>query len=210
MRILFPLCAAILLQALPAATGDGPVTAETVLARFVQVVGGRAALEARTLVHHRGTIVQDLTWKEPTHQEWSFRAEADTAGAVRYAETVGWADLPDTHCADLSSKLRWIMHPRFALVVAEFFPDLRYAGTELREGRFVQRLVPARLPPEHHALSFDEETGLLAHVGYHTDVLDWRAVDGVLVPHRWVCGRKGGHTTWVFAEIATGPAPTGD
>ena len=39
-------------------------TAEDVLQRFVSAVGGRAALERIQARHFRGTIIQDLTWKE--------------------------------------------------------------------------------------------------------------------------------------------------
>ena len=182
-------------------------TVEAVLARFVAAVGGATALEQPQVRHYRGTIVQDLTWTDPQHQETPFLAEADAAGRVRYAEVAAWADVPDTNASSLSAKLRWILHPRFALQVEEFFPNLAVTGRETRNGRPVVVLSPRDLKFEHYALYFDEETGLLNHVGYHNDVQDWREVDGVLFPHRWVFGRKGGHTTYVFAEVAAGPAP---
>lgn len=173
----------------------------------------RAAAPARSLrgilhtptAHHRpGPELEG-----PQHQEWPFHAEADTTGRVRYAEMATWADLPDTHCAELTFKLRWVMHPRFALHVAEFFPDLYFEGTVMHQGRYVRVLVPAGQRPEYHSLYFDEATGLLSHIGYHNDLLEWRAVDGVMRPHRWVFGRKGGHTTYLFEEVAASPAPLG-
>ena len=38
---------------------------------------------------------------------------------------------------------------------------------------------------------------------------DWREVDGVMYPHRWVFGRKGGHTTYAWNTVERGPAPRG-
>jgi hypothetical protein len=53
----------------------------------------------------------------------------------------------------------------------------------------------------------DEETGLLNHVGYHNDLGDWRAVNGVKHPHRWAFGHKGGHTTYISEKIVVSKAP---
>lgn len=195
-----------MLLATPTAAGDAPTTSE-VLAHFIDAVGGRAALEACTVRHYRGTIVEDLSWKDPRHREWPFLAEADTAGGVRYAEVATWAELPAHDDGEPRRKLRWIFHPHFALVVEKFFPDLESTGEETRNGRRVQVLAPRGMKAEHYALYFDGETGLLSHIGYHNDLQDWREVDGVLFPHRWVFGRKGGHTTYVFEEVCTQNAP---
>lgn len=184
------------------ALAGGRSPADEVLERFVEAVGGRAALEAIENRTVRGTIVQDLTWSDPTHEETPFVAEADARGRVRYAESADRADLPDLDDGEPSRQLRWLLHPRFALVVEEFFPGLRVAGREVRDGREVVVLAPADLRYEYYALYFDVETGLLRHVGYHNDVLDWHVVEGgVLFPGRWVFGRKGGHTTYVFEQV---------
>ena len=189
-----------------ARAGELPDVRE-VLDRFVEAVGGRAVLEQAPVQHYQGTIVQDLSWKEPPYQETGFVAEADAEGRLRYAESSSWFHLPAGDDGEVRRKLRWIMHPRFALVVEEFFPDLQVRGREVRDGRPMIVLVPADLPAEHYALYFDERTGLLAHVGYHNDLEDWRLAEGVLFPRKWVFGRKGGHVTYVFEEVSTGPAP---
>lgn len=182
-------------------------TTEEVLVRFVVAVGGREAMEEVHVRHYRGVIVQDLSWKEPRHQETPFVAESSSGGQVRYAEATSWLGLPTEDDGTPRDKLRWLIHPRFALVVEQFFPDLEVKGRELREGRSVIVLESGPLPREHYALYFDEESGLLAHIGYHTDLRDWRRVDDVLVPMRWVFGRKGGHTTYLVKEVGCGPAP---
>jgi len=179
---------------------------DDVLGRFIEAVGGVDALQAIDERYYRGTITQDLSWDDPQHTETPFMAVADATGKVRYAETSDWSELPGTDTTGLRNKLRWIFHPRFALVVEDFFPGLSVDRREVRDGRSVVVLVPADLKPEYHSLYFDEETGLLNHVGYHNELGDWREWDGVLYPHRWVFGRKGGHTTYVWQEVLNTPA----
>lgn len=206
MKILLAILA--LGAALGASAAEAPPTVQSVLDRFTAAVGGHPALEAIDVRHYRGTIIEDLSWKDPTHEETPFVAEADAAGRVRYAESEHWAELPDSNDTALGAKLHWLLHPHFAVCVEEFFPGLTISGREVRAGRNVVVLAPRDLDFAYYALYFDEETGLLNHVGYHNDLQDWRAENGVLFPHRWVFGRKGGHTTYVFAEIGSGRAPT--
>jgi hypothetical protein len=187
--------------------GDLP-SVDDVLERFIEAVGGQSALESATVRHYSGRIVQDLTWTDPQHTEVPFVAVADAEGLVRYAESAEWKDLPDLDNGEPRRKLRWLMHPRFALVVQEFFPGLEVRKREVRSGREVIVLAPSELPFEHYALYFDVETGLLSHVGYHNDVEEWRRTGDVLFPHRWVFGRKGGHTTYVFESVVTSPGRT--
>ena len=190
-----------------AANAEELPSVEDVLGRFVAAVGGVAALEAIDERHYRGVIVQDLDWDDPQHMETPFIASADAGGTVRYAETAAWSDLPAADAVDLQAKLRWVFHPRFALVVEDFFPDLRVDRREQRAGRNVVVLVPEGLRPEFFSLYFDEETGLLNHIGYHNDLGDWREMHGVTHPHRWAFGRKGGHTTYTWREVIGSKAP---
>lgn len=202
---------AALALALPGAPcpADGLPTVQDVLDRFVEAVGGAQALEAVSERHYSGVIVQDLSWDEPRHSERPFLAEADARGVVRYAEVADWSELPANDSAELRSKLRWIFHPRFALVVEQYFPGLETDRREVREDHNVVVLVPEGLKPEYFSLYFDEDSGLLTHVGYHNWLEGWREVDGVMYPHRWVFGRKGGHTTYVWNTVERGPAPRG-
>lgn len=199
-----------ILAATAVSAGDELPTVEAVLDHFVTAVGGAEILNGVEERHYRGTIVQDLSWKEPAHQETPFLAAADADGHVRYAEVESWAELPAADAKDLRSKLRWIFHPRFALQVEEFFPNLRFSHCEEYQDGYLAVLVPQDLKPEYYSLYFDQTTGLLVQIGYHNWLRDWREVDGVLYPHEWVFGRKGGHTTYVWDEVATGPAPAGD
>lgn len=188
-------------------SADELPTVEAVLDRFIQAVGGAEVLDCVSERRYRGVIIQDLSWTDPQHRETPFLASGDAEGNVRYAEVSDWADLSADDATNLRSKLRWIFHPQFALVVEEFFPGLRVDRREVREDRNVIVLVPRDLKPEHFSLYFDGRSGLLSHIGYHNWLKDWREVDGVRYPHRWVFGRKGGHTTYVWEEIATVQAP---
>jgi len=206
MRRLPVIVTLLLLGLIQTALAGDPPTAGEVLDRFVSAVGGREALEELDLRRTSGTIVQDLSWTDPRHQETPFVAEAHASGRLLYAESRDWADLPTDDTGEPRRKLRWIFHPRFALVVEEYFPGLEVRGREVRDGREVIVLAPRDLPFEHYSLYFDVQTGLLNHVGYHNDLEDWHDVGGVLMPRRWVFGRRGGHTTYHFEEVVSGPA----
>lgn len=184
---------------------EDEVTVEGVLARFVAAVGGADALGMVTERYSRGTIVQDLTWTDPRHQEIPFVAYCDVDWNVRYAQKPDWAALSEVGDGGLQDKLCWLMHPCYALVVEDEFPDLELVDVSERDGRRVAVLCSADQKFAYHALYFDLETGLLSHIGYHNDVTDYRDVGGILYPHRVVFGRKGGHTTYAWEEIRIGP-----
>ncbi len=195
--IVLILWAALWLGPAPASAADAPTVAD-VLARFVAAVGGEEALQKVETRRSHGRIVQDLTWTDPNHQETPIVIVADASGEIRYAESTDWAALGRATDSDLNLKLRWLFHPRYALVVQDFFPDLEMKGVQERDGRQVVVLDSPHLEFAYYALYFDLETGLLSHMGYHNEVGSYRSVDGVLYPHRVVFGRKGGHKTYVL------------
>jgi hypothetical protein len=189
----------------PTAQAADLPTVEDVLARFVAAVGGKEALQNVDVRRSTGTIVQDLSWTDPTHQETPFVVVADSDRNIRYAESRNWADADATAGADLRAKLRWLFHPRYALIVQDFFPDLAVNEVQERNGRQVVVLSSPDQQFSYFALYFDLETGLLNHIGYHNEILEYRWVDGVRYPHRVVFGRKGGHTTYVFQDVTVEP-----
>ncbi len=76
------------------------------------------------------------------------------------------------------------------------------------EGRQVYAIESDRRQ-EYYTLYFDIESGLLTNIGYHWYIEQYRRVDGVLVPHRVVAGRKGGSVTHAFDEIVTNTPVSG-
>ena len=176
---------------------------EAVIQRFIEAVGGSQALEDRAGLGFEGVIIQDLTWTDPQHTETPFVAWAGLDGRVLYAEKANLEDLPGIDTGEPTGLLRFLMHPRFALMVQEFYPGLTQVTREVRDGRLVLVLGPGGENSWSHALYFDEGTGLLSHVGYHHDLQEWREAQGVLFPHAVVFGRKGGHTTYQFDKICS-------
>jgi hypothetical protein len=182
-------------------------TKEEVLNRFEKAVGGKDALSTRSEIMVEGTIINDLSWKEPNYTETPFRARSDRDCQVLYAETTDWEDLPHEDSGQPQVKLRWLMHPAFASVIEDFFPDLRVIGREIRNDRPVVVLSPVGHDPTHYNLYFDETTGLLSHIGYYDDLVDWREIHGVMFPRKFVSSRKGGSTTYRFDVVHVSSAP---
>jgi hypothetical protein len=111
---------------------------------------------------------------------------------------------------------RFVLDPQGPLRIREYFAGLKLTGVTDLEGRSVY-VVESDRSHEHYTLYFDVESGLLTGIGYYWHLQDYRAVDGALVPHRVVAGRKGGSVTYAFEEIVANVAvsggrfaPTGD
>jgi len=200
-------------------------TVDEVLQRHVEACGGREAIEALSNRHCRGRVVTDLSWTDPRVTEARFEAWTGIPDRYRmvsstkegeilevYDGRAGWKrDATGIQQDDKlgRSKLAWLLNPRNALRLQEYFPELRVTGRSERAGRAVWNVESATRNPAHWLLSFDVETGLLAHIGYYWDLEDFREVDGVLFPFRVVCSRKGGSSTYYFDEVRH-DVPAGD
>jgi hypothetical protein len=205
-KIVYALVGLGVLMALVTLAMDKP-NSETgeVLKRFTEAVGGEAAFQQRTLVGVYGFLEEDISWQEPSLRSHPFLALAWEDGSYQWLEdgrfytsagNAGEHEEPGLH-----PRLRWLIHPRFPLVVEEYFPGLEGDGRQEINGRWTRVLVPAGMDPDYHALHFDEETGLLVQIGNYVTIEGWREVDGVLFPETLKCSRKGGHTSYHFTEI---------
>jgi len=190
----------ILLPAtLAAHAGDGQTTTQSVLDAYVDALGGRAALEALDVRHCEGVFVDDRPYRGPaTTSSCRIRAAAGQACEIVMD---GAARIDGSGTDGERGKLSWLLDPRGALTVARDFPNLRYDGDRRLDGRFVSTLVSDR-DPDHYALHFDTATGLLVRIGHYWSIGDYREVDGVRVPHRIDCSRKGGSNTWILERVA--------
>ncbi|MBN2172177.1 MAG: hypothetical protein JW819_12730 [Candidatus Krumholzibacteriota bacterium] len=210
-------CAAKAPAAPPAArdaAGALPTVGE-VLARYVEALGGREAIEKLETRILGGRMVTDLPSREPPvleedsltivgtadgryrlrgqgphwpHGEgWDGRAgwRQDQRGLRRDDDVRTWTDA-------------WLANPQGPLQMREYFPDLRVAG---REWRGADAVIVVETSRARRRLVFDEGTGLLVALSHHSELADYREVDGVLVPHRVVHGRKGGSSTLVVETI---------
>ncbi len=184
----------------PVIAGEDVTRAENVLERYVEALGGRAVLDTLSVRTCAGRFVDDRP----------YRGLADTTDCLVRAPAGGACEIVRDGAARLDrrgrdglrGKLSWLLDPRGALTVARDFPGLRHDGEHLVNGRMAHRLVGER-DPDHYALHFDIETGLLLRIGHYWDVSDWRETDGALAPHRIECSRKGGVNVWIFEEMET-------
>jgi len=195
-------------------TTDGLPTVREVLERYVEALGGPAAIESLTTRVCVGRIINDLSWTTPRYEVVPFAAygalpdrvlmvEHQTGGTrcegsdgevtwVQDAEGVTMKDDP------FRLKTAWLMDPHNALRIGEYFPDLRVVSERPLDDRWVYVVESSELDPTYYALAFDVETGLLLSIGYYWYLEDYREVDGVKIPHRIHMSRKGGSTAFVF------------
>jgi hypothetical protein len=194
------------------------ITKQEVIDRFVAALGGREAIEKLDSRHCRGRVTDDLRSRaNPYFKETDFEAWTSVPHRCRfdlYKEGFvdrrgfdgrkGWiADSAGVRRDEeaIRSKLAFLLDPQGALDIEYYFPELTYVGQRALYGATVNSLEPADLKPEYYTLYFDIESGLLVGIGYHWEVRDYRDVDGVMFPHRIVCGRKGGATTFDILEM---------
>lgn len=189
-------------------------TATEVVQRYIEALGGRAAIESLTTRVCIGRIIQDLSWATPPYEVIPFAAYAAIPGRVLIVEhktdgtrcegsegEVTWVqDATGVTLKDepFHSKTAWLVDPQNALRMGEYFPDLEVVSERAIDDRWVYVVESSKLDPTHYALSFDVETGLLVGIGYYWYLRDYREVDGVKFPHHVMMSRKGGSTTFVF------------
>ena len=197
---------------------SGQPTLQQIFDRNIEVMGGRdafVALEGRTV---RGRQIDDRPYAGPAVTS-RLEARADTAGHWSMTLTDGsgvyaegrdaagsWSRKPGEEVKPLdhfNAKLGYLLDPQGPLNLAEHFPNPRLTGTRIFEG-VTYWMVENDLKYEYDTLYFEVETGLLSRIGYHWWLEDFRGVDGVLVPHTIVRGRKGGSTNLYWDEVVHG------
>jgi hypothetical protein len=194
-----------------------PGSADEVIERYIEAVGGREAvekLETRTVT---GFLVHNLAGHDPQVETLRFVYRAGSGN--RYAvETTGrngttregfdgesgWQvdEAGLVHAAPDAehAKPGWYVNPQHVLRIADYFPNPVLHGIDTVCGRPCYSLRNDR-PVPYYTLYVDAEDYLLRAIGWHHSVEDYREVDGVMLPHRIVYGRKGGSSTYVFETI---------
>jgi outer membrane lipoprotein-sorting protein len=190
---------------------------DQIIDQYIDAVGGREAFEPLNTRVCKVKAIRDLSWTDPQRQEIAIDAYAKFPGkwlvidhkpaGDRYEAFDGntsWVQKPDSAAREDSSKnvkFAFLYDPRNALRLTEYFPDLSVKGTKDLNGRAVYTVESSQLDPLHYTLYFDVETGLLNGIGSYWELQDYREVDGVLLPHRISCSRKGGSSTYIFEDI---------
>jgi hypothetical protein len=199
----------------PAAAPAIP-TADQLVARWVQALGGEAAIRKVSSRVQKGTMSAsggrtspiEIYAKAPNKRlavSHSQRGESLTA----FDGTAGWMTgregaRPMSPAESDAASIDADMH--LALHLAERFPALSLPELETiggREAYVVEAAAPHRVPIK---LSFDRESGLLVRVMRYADTAlgfnptqvdysDYRDVDGVKVAFRWTVARPSGRFT---------------
>jgi hypothetical protein len=221
--IILSLIAISLIVATAPTGAEEPAPAEAlpsldhILDRYIEAVGGRDALEKLTTRTCKVTAIHDLSWTDPQRQEIPIEVYVKTPDKwliIEHkpaGERREWCDgekvwLQEAEGAALehsnrNRKLLYLYDPRNALRVRDHFPELTVKGEKTLKDRPVYVVEPTKLDPLHYALYFDAESGLLAGIGTYWKLQDYREVDGVLLPHKIDCSRKGGSSTFIFNEV---------
>lgn len=205
------------------ARADELPTVDEVLERYYDALGGREALERIASRVCTGRVVDDRPYAGPATVH-RFEAYGRPGGQWAYVEHAPDGDVGEgfngesswnlgdgelTHAKGANrSKLAFILDPQGPLLIREYFGEMNAVEAAVYEGRSVYAIESDR-DSNYYTLYFDVATGLLTNIGYHWYLEDYRVVDGVLMPHRVVTGRKGGSVTHAFDEIVTNTPVSG-
>jgi len=205
-----------------ATAGDGRSadelpTVDEILERYYEALGGRESLERIKTRVSTGRVVDDRPYTGPVHistfegygredGQWAYVEHAsDGEFAEGWSGAVSWkledGEVTMSEKRDRSN-MAFVLDPQGPLHIRDYFGDMTLTGITEYEGRSVYAVETDRAA-QYYTLYFDVESGLLTNIGYHWYIKDYRTIDGALVPHRIITGRKGGSVTHAFDEIVT-------
>jgi hypothetical protein len=196
---------------------DSLPSVEEVIENYINALGGREAIEKLTTRTFTGHLVKDVLWEDPPYDVAHLKIYSkmpdkflmnifDSAydENMVYNGEAGWRkDAKGIHSDDYIGKTStaWLLNPQHAIHMKDYFKGLQITGRETIKDRTVYVIESEGHSKEYFGLYFDVETGLLLRIGYHHDLLDYRIVDGVMIPFRIIFGRKGGAYTYFFSEV---------
>ncbi len=201
----------------PATTlSETDLTLPEVLARYLETVGGSAAIARIGSRIIQARVVTDLpTWDPPVFEvdTLTVYSKAPDKYLIIHRTPRGTMlegfDGAEAWKRDVHGKLivshvsggrdAWLVDPLYATRLREYFPEMEFLGTSVLDGREVYAV---ETDDRHaHRLYFDCATGLLVRLGYNRKIGDYRDVDGVLIPFEVEYSRKGGSSTFVFDSV---------
>ncbi|HKY04435.1 MAG TPA: hypothetical protein VJQ56_06080 [Blastocatellia bacterium] len=206
------------------ATAQNAPTTDQILDKYVQAVGGKAAIEKATSRVAKGTIEIpaaglkgpiEIYSKAPDKSLFMLTIPGYGVTQVGYDGKTGWSQDPSTGMRDLSgdelATLKRDADFYGTLKIKETF-KAKYLGKEKVSGRdtHVLELTPATGSPEKRY--FDTETGLLSRIDVETDspigkiavqvyLEDYREVDGVKMPFTVRRTSSAGDFTMKYDEV---------
>jgi hypothetical protein len=198
-----------------AGCSPGRPTLQQIFDRNIEAMGGREAFEALEGRKVRGRQIDDRPYAGPavtsrlearadTAGHWSLiLADGDEVNAEGRDAGGSWGRKPGEGAKPRdrdNAKLGYLLDPQGPLRIAQHFPNPRLTGTRIFEG-VTYWMVENDLKYAYYTLYFEVESGLLTRIGFHWWLEDFREIDGVLVPHTVVRGRKGGSTNLYWDEV---------
>ena len=201
----------------------GPqVTADQVVARYVEAVGGADALRKVTSRVMTGTIIAngnenpiDVLTKAPNMRVTISHTENGDSYTA-FDGRGGWMGMGGRPARDMSAldSMGAGMDAEFSLALRlkEIFPQLRRGRPETIDGVECEVLNASGPGRPVTRLYFDKNTGLLVRMVRYTDTpvgrnpvqidySDFRDVDGVTIPLRWTLSRPTGRFTIQIADV---------
>ncbi len=220
IKIMFAACSAAVALAVVAA--EKATMVDTILAKYVQAMGGKPAIEKITTRTCKGKVeIPSMS----VGSEWTFQGKAPNkqitawqlsgSGSMMdgFDGTTAWAKSFDglrLKGGDELAKVRRDAEFHRELKMKSLYPDLAYKGTEMLDGEPVQVLESRPSPSSKERFSFASKTGLLVRQEseftgqqgkVHVDarMFDFRAVDGVRYPHLLKCNVQVGDQKFEFS-----------
>ena len=210
-QLLIPTCLLVLVAGLlpvaaqTAAPNPTP-SVDEILDKYVQALGGKAALEKLTSRVAKGTFEMEQMPGEATEEIYEKApdkqltiTDSPSMGVFKrgFNGTAGWQDMPETGVQDVTGGQLAAMrrHADFfwSTKLKELYPMMTVKGKESVSGRdaYVIGATPAEGPAE--TMSFDADSGLLVRlqgegegpngpVAIDSTFEDYRDVDGVKLP----------------------------
>jgi photosynthetic reaction center cytochrome c subunit len=200
---------------------SGPA-ADQLLDKYVQAVGGAAAIEKITSRAMKGTITFgdrnvpiDIYSKDPD-KRISFTHTPDGDSVTAFDGHEGWLGFPgrpvremrgpDLDAAAMDADLHFAAH------LKGMFSEAQVRGTEKISDHEAFLVIGRREGKPPLRLYFDEQSGLLVRLVRYgetplgrmptqIDYADYREAGGVKIPFRWTLARPGGRFTIQISEV---------
>ena len=200
---------------------SGP-PADQLLDKYLQAVGGAAAIEKITSRVMKGTITFgdrnvpiDIFSRDPDKRV-SFTHTPDGDSVTAFDGHEGWLGVPghaarEMHGPDIDgASMDADLH--FAAHLREMFSEVHVQGTEKVGDHDAYLVIGQRDGKTPLRLYFDERSGLLVRLVRYgqtplgrmptqIDYEDYRDAGGVKIPFRWTLARPGGRFTIQVSEV---------
>jgi len=203
------------------AEASGPSAAQ-IIDKYLQAVGGAAAIDKITSRVMKGTITFgdrnipiEIFSKDPD-KRISFTHTPDGDSVTAFDGHEGWLGIPghavrEMHGPEIDgASIDADLH--FAAHLKGMFSEAQVRGTEKVADHEAYVVIGRREGKPPLQLYFDEQSGLLVRLvrfgetplgrmPTQIDYADYREVDGVKIPLRWTLARPGGRFTIQVSEV---------